>query len=65
MRTNRLRLVPGNGGERLLLVLGDRVSLQWNVANYRCRQAFLAGGKVAGYTALCAEFTAREAYRAL
>lgn len=65
MRTNVLRLLPGKSEEKALLMLGDRVSALWNAANYRCRQAFLAGESVAGYARLCATMAGHEAYRAL
>lgn len=57
-------LPDGNAG-RTLALLGDRVSALWNAANYVCRQAFLAGGRVPGYKALCAGLKAHETYRAL
>ena len=65
MRTNRIRLLPDGNAGRTLALLGDRVSALWNAANYVCRQAFLAGGRVPGYKALCAGLKAHETYRAL
>lgn len=65
VRTNRVRLLPGRDAERTLRLLGDRVSALWNAANYACRQAFLSGGKVPGYAALCADLKTHETYRAL
>ncbi len=65
MRTNRVRLLPDRQAERTLRLLGDRVAALWNAANYACRQAFLSGGRVPEYEALCADFKAHEAYRRL
>ena len=64
-RSNRFRLLPDREAERTLRVLGDRVSALWNAANYRCRQAFLAGEPVPGYTALSTELRPHETYAAL
>lgn len=65
MRTNRLRLLPDRDAEGTLALLGDRVSALWNAANYVCRQAFLSGGRVPGYEALCAALKTHETHRAL
>jgi transposase len=65
MRTNRLRLLPGAAEAQTLQVLGDRCSALWNVANYTCRQAFLGGVGVPGYSQLCTQLRAHEAKMAL
>lgn len=65
LRTNILCLTPDKASMRLFRIMGDRVSALWNAADYVCRQAFLAGTAVPGYTKLCEMFKEHEAYRAL
>lgn len=65
MRSNQLRLIPDKAQQVELRMMGDRVSALWNAANYRCRQAFLAGQRVPTYMTLCTTFIAHPAYRAL
>ena len=53
-KANRVRLKPNDLQESILLEMARRCSALWNVANYECRQAFLAQGRyVPGYAELC------------
>ncbi len=64
-RTSVLLLLPTRPQTVILATVADRAAALWNSANYRCRQAFVTGGHVPGYEALCREFVSHSAYRAL
>lgn len=64
-RTNLVRVLPDKKQKQMLEVIGDRCSVLWNAANFRCRQAFLKGEPVPSYATLCAEFQNHFAYKAL
>ena len=65
MKANRYRLIPDRDTERVLRLVGDRVSALWNAANYLCRRAFLDGEHVSGYSVLCEGLKEHDTYRAL
>lgn len=53
MRSNTLRLQRSGTSYGTLEIVAERVDRLWNVANYHCRQEFIHGGYVPGYTGLC------------
>ncbi|MBK5935530.1 hypothetical protein CCR81_01690 [Halorhodospira halophila] len=65
MKCNRLRMLPSREEERTLRVIGVRCSALWNATNYQCRQRFLGGHKVPGYSDLCALMRDDENFLAL
>ena len=64
-RVNIYRLMPDPAQRRLLREVADRCAALWNVAQYRCRQAFFAGARVPSYAGLCSALGGHAAYRAL
>ena len=64
-RTNIVRLLPDKETTGALKTLGDRASALWNVANYLCRQMFIKGEPVPGYSRLCALMKDNPDYRSL
>jgi putative transposase len=53
MKTNIVRLRPHKSNEFVLSEIAERVDRLWNAANYVCRQRYIKGEGVPGYSALC------------
>jgi transposase len=53
MKTNIVRLRRHKGNHVTLSEIAERVDRLWNAANYVCRQRFIKGERVPGYSALC------------
>ena len=64
-RANVVRLDPTPAQESDIRDVARRVSALWNVANYECRQRFLAKAGVPSYSRLCALVAQHSLYRSL
>ena len=64
-RTNIIRICPAKKQEKILRLMGDRVSALWNAANYLYRQSYFKNERVPSYEKSYHLFKTQDDYKAL